>query len=627
MAGLIFVIRRHPDLKVASMALTLTISLATAVLYYPYFRLSLDPLLALLSAVNAALKVVGMSVESDVIPALGMSGTLARVYQSLLYLYYILAPVCGSIFILAVSKSLFDRMVMRRSDHIHVFSSLNKNSMELMEYLAVQYPDDRVMVIGREKDENLIKRASAINTIVWEQDLEKLKLYKNTDYTFYQMDEDDDENLNAFMKLNRFACSQPQEIADRIQIKCFVGSDSGELVRRIDQYLSKNKEKTIQISFLNVQNNQAYYLFHQLKDLMPLPRVHYEIAVIGAGSTGIACVKTALWLFDRQDCELVIHVVDRHARRVADHLKLACPEVLNADPESYFSGFDDPKRNYDVRFYEEDADGYALERIFGEMDVHPDLVITACGDDVANQRISERLRRILCRRNNTISCCPIAVRIRRDETFQVLNETNEKDSRVYYFGCQSEKYAQVFAINTILEKMAVRVHMAYLNTETDDVRKVLYDTGYYTLANHESSLAMALALEYKVKYILEEAGETDKDRKTVLEEYLQNEENMKKMCRMEHQRWNTYQRISGWTRPSWHQAELIAEMHGNGRKIRHDRLLLHPAIVENDELQETEEKADAILKRITPDYAPTDYVRKDEYILSRIPEITAEELL
>ena len=136
---------------------------------------------------------------------------------------------------------------------------------------------------------------------------------------------------------------------------------------------------------------------------------------------------------------------------------------------------------------------------------------------------------------------------------------------------------------------------------------------------------MALALEYKVKYILRHTDRTGKDRRTVLEEYLQDEENMKKMCRMEHLRWNTYQRISGWTRPTWQQTEMIAKMHNNGRKIRHDRLLMHPAIVGNDELAETEKKADAILRSITPDYAPTDYVRKDEYILARIPEITAEE--
>lgn len=625
-AGLIFVIRRHPDLRNASMVLTLTISLAAAVLYYPYHRLKMDPLLALLSAINSGLKTVAMDVKADAVSSLAMTGATARAYQALLYLYYVLAPVCGSIFILTVSKSLFDRLMLKKADHIHIFSSLNKNSMELMEYLIAQYPDDRIMILGKESDdESLAKRTSAIRAVFWDRDLEKLKLYKGIDYTFYQMDKEDEENLTAFMRLIRYIGSQTQEIIDRTQVKCFVSSDSDEMVRRIDRYLSGSSGKTIKISYLNIQNNQAYYLFHQLKDLIPLPEGRFEFAVIGAGSTGIACAKTALWLFDRQDCELVIHIVDRHARKVADHLKLSCPEVLNAGMESYFSGFDDPQRNYDIRFYEEDADGYGLEKVFGEMDVHPDLVIAACGDDVTNHRISERIRRILCRRNNSISCCPIAVRIRRDETFEVLNETNDKDSNVYYFGCQSEKFAQVFAINTILEKMAVRVHMAYLNTDTDDVTKTLYETGYYNLANHESSLAMALALEYKVKYILRHTDLTGKDRRTVLEEYLQDEENMKKMCRMEHLRWNTYQRISGWTRPTWQQTEMIAKMHNNGRKIRHDRLLMHPAIVGNDELAETEKKADAILRSITPDYAPTDYVRKDEYILARIPEITAEE--
>ena len=54
-AGIIFVIRRHPDIRFASMALTLTISLASAILLYPYHRATLDPLLAFLSAINSDL--------------------------------------------------------------------------------------------------------------------------------------------------------------------------------------------------------------------------------------------------------------------------------------------------------------------------------------------------------------------------------------------------------------------------------------------------------------------------------------------------------------------------------------------------------------------------------------------
>ena len=102
-AGIIFVIRRHPDIRFASMALTLTISLASAILLYPYHRATLDPLLAFLSAINSGLRIVAMDVEPDAVPTLALSSGLSTVYQSLLYAYYVLAPVCGSIFVLSVS--------------------------------------------------------------------------------------------------------------------------------------------------------------------------------------------------------------------------------------------------------------------------------------------------------------------------------------------------------------------------------------------------------------------------------------------------------------------------------------------------------------------------------------------
>ena len=626
-AGLITVFRKHPDLKFASMILTLTIAAAAAVLLYPYQRLTLDPLLAVLASINSGLKIIAMDVISGVVEALQLTGTTAAVYQGLLYLYYVLAPICGSVFLLTISKSLLDKFVLRRSDAVHVFSSLNKNSIELMEYIASCRPDDQIMVLDQNtNDEELIKRASVIKTIFWKQDLEKLKLLKNTDYTFYQMDADDNDNLNNFMKLYRYVADKPQEVIDRTDIKCFIQADSSGLVRRIDQYMNRQKDKHLRISFLNVQTNEAYYLFHQLKDMIPVPKGHYELAVIGAGTMGMAIVKTALWLFDRQDCELVIHVVDRHAKETAGHLKLACPEVLNADLESYFKDFDDPARNYDIRFYQADADSADLAVIFGEMDVHPDLAVAVCGDDVANQRISENLRRILCRRNDSISCCPVAVRIRRSETFNVLNETNDPNAGVYYFGSQKEMYARIFAVNTVLEQMAVKVHLAYLNDENAKGQEVLYDTGYYTLANHESSLAQALSLEYRAKYILEQDTSGSTDKKAVLQAYVDDEENMKKLCRMEHDRWNAYERISGWTKPSRKQTEAIARMHNDGKNVRHDGLLLHPAIVDNDELAKTEQETDAILQSITPDYKPTDYVNKDAYILQKLPDITSDTL-
>ena len=93
---------------------------------------------------------------------------------------------------------------------------------------------------------------------------------------------------------------------------------------------------------------------------------------------------------------------------------------------------------------------------------------------------------------------------------------------------------------------------------------------------------------------------------TEVSKFLSDERNVDSLSVSEHQRWNTYQRLQGWRKADLEQAATICRQ-TDGRKVKEDDLLLHPAIVEYDELLLVESAIDKI-------YADNNSPKKCDYI-------------
>ena len=641
LAGVFLSLRKRQKFEEYSIKLTLTISVAAAILVFPYFRQDMDRLLSVLESIRYGLQIIAIDFDPEVIDEMVSAGRYFGIYKALLYIFYVLAPIFGSVTILSFSKSLVDNLRMRCSKNIHIFSSLNANSISIAEYIRQNDKHAKIVFFNWQSSENSIgRRAKEADAILPKYGLKKLHFRKNKKYTFYQIDENSSANLNGFIKnYQNFKKIEPS-VLENLEIKCFTDSDSIELIRKIDRFLSSQKEPLVKASFINEENTLAYRLFHDLINVIDTDKTDNEFMIIGAGEKGMSILKTALWLFDQQDMYLTIDVVDRNAQRIASELKLECPDVLNAPLDEYIymplkdKNWEDGKhgseKNYMIRFYEADVNSYDFEEILRKNSVDPDFVFVTMKDDVLSQTITERMRRILARKRDDIKGCPVAIHITNDNTYEVLTKINDTD-KLYYFGNKKSRYRQLFEINSILENMSRKVHMAYLNVQTEDVQKVLNETGYYRLSNHESSLAQALTVEYRVKYILARTKDEKGSAIERIEKYLSDPVNMKTLCEMEHTRWLTYQRTEGWTRPSLKQQEAIARKYGNAKTIKDDGLLMHPANVTNEELPKAERDADEILKKLGSELGKeavlTDYVNKDAYILERIPQIISDDLI
>ncbi len=636
--GIYLTFRKTQKIESYSLKMTATIAVATAVLTYPYFRQSADYLVSLLETIKYGLDIITLDIDPDVIDGMTSAGNLFWLYKGLLYIFYVLAPVFASITILSFSRTLLDRFSMRSSNKVHMFSSLNENSLSVSEHIRENDPNANIIFFGwKDKDDSLGRRAKDLDAVMPNYGFKKFHLLKNKDYTFYQIDENDTDNLNSFINNYCYIKEKHPELLDAFEFKCFTDSNSIELIRKIDKFLSAQEVPLVNVSFINEENNLAYKLFHDLLNVIDTDKMENEFLIIGASEKGMSILKTMLWLFDQQGMYLTVDVVDRNARRIASYLKLSCPELMNAPLEEYIympvneenwtEKRSDTAKNYMIRFFEADINSYALEEILMKKNVDPDMIFVTMKDDILSQTVTEKMQRILARKHDDIKSCPVAIHITNDNTFELLSKVN-RDDNVYYFGNQRNRYKSIFEVNSMLEEMAQKVHLSYLNNTDKDIQKVLNESGYYRLSNHESSLAQALTVEYRVKYILNKTKGEPGSAKERIERYLKDEDNFKTLCEMEHTRWLTYQRTEGWTKPTLKQMKEIAALFGDGKTIKYNDLLLHPANVPNDQLREMERTADEILYDIKGEkYTKTDYYNKDGYIVGKIPEIISEELI
>ena len=181
-----------------------------------------------------------------------------------------------------------------------------------------------------------------------------------------------------------------------------------------------------------------------------------------------------------------------------------------------------------------------------------------------------------------------------------------------------------------LEKAAKRTHLAYLSDKDHDVfqlsdeekEQLLEDTGYYSYVNQNSSYCAALAMEYRLAYILSKKDRNIADEDFV-REWILDDVNMMRLAEAEHERWNTYQRLQGWRCADTEQMNKIA-LKSQGKNVKDNDLLLHPAIVPYDILDEVEHKADDIYSRLGSD-RKSDYIEADKKLLRQILKILDKE--
>ncbi len=613
--GLFSIRRTRFDLQKTSLIMTVCISFAVTAMTFPYFMGKNHNLLfSVLAAVRYGTQTIGMNVNSEILGSMNLSEGMRQIYMVILYLLYILGPVFASIFVLGFSRSIMEFIRFGRQHNVHVFSELNEKTAVIAETLFQRHPDGlRVFCDSDGASEALKTRARSAHAILVRYADTELPLRKGRYYHFYELYSDTGKTLLKTSKL--IAKLNKKGKPYSATIRTFLKHSQLEVIKDIDERLAAD-DSDVRIRYIDENNAEAVELFHRVIPLLPIgePGYHYDLLIVGCGDCGMSILRTAAWLMVLPESTYTIHVVDHGAKKLAAFLKAEAPEFLNAPLESYFSSSPEGK-NYDIVFHQMDAGSDAFISLLQEIGT-PELSVVCMNDDILNHRTAKIIERTVTIAGIQNSVPLIAVRMRSGKTSELV----ENVSRFIYFGSIEAHYNYKSLVHPELEEAAKIVHRSYYGSSewTPEIEHT-----FYRYVNYDSSFAQALAMLARRRWIL--ASKPDGiDADEWIRSVLNDEEKLAALGFAEHDRWNAYQRINGWRCADLEQTDSIAR-ESNGKRVKSDRLMLHPAIVPGAELAERERDVDAIRRKYDPDARGVNYVQADRQIIACLPEILKSE--
>lgn len=615
-------IKQRNDIHAVSLIMTVHISVAISFLVFPYFAASAENwFFALFSSVRYGASALTMNVNSNVKPAFEHPGALSTCYIILLYSLYLAGPLAASMAVLGFSRSVIEILLFGLHREVHVFSQLNEKSIVIAETLYQKSQKSlRVFCASENASDSLKSRARECHCLLVRSPETSLYTHRGTKYYFYLLYDDPVYALQQAITLHeKLEKHSPSEAIMRV----FVTHAETELIRDIDSRFAKKREEhpdrtlNIHVRYLDVNEAMAADLSMDLLNHLPIgeKNAHYSLLIAGCGEFGLALARTLSWLLIQPESSLTVHIADKNAKRIASRLKAECPEFLNAPLSSYFQS-DRTGKNYDIVFHEADL----RESEFLDI-VHScsplNAVFLTSGDDNLNYQTARALYRFFYEQDQ-LDKVFIAAGIKSAELAKMIDD---HDTTIHYFGKLKERYDYEKLFHPRLEKAAESVHLSYLGKGSLDEKE---REEFHRYSNYQSSFAQALASMARMQYLTCNCP-PGVSREEWIKQRLRQEETVILLGECEHDRWNAYQRLCGWSHADDDTVRRIAAK-TDGKKIKDDELLYHPAIVENKDLRRAEEFVDEVRRSYHPEASGCNYVELDRQIVRALPKIMKEEL-
>lgn len=586
--GLCLAYRKRADIQKASLTATAFISLAISVLEFPYYLKNDDLLIAVIEAFHAGVSGIALSVNGDVPYALGLEGPLFEIYRFFLYILYILGPIFGSMFLITFSANVKNALSFFGKKDYFVFSSLNEKAIAIAESIFETRRDAKFIFCNTaDPDISLADRVRGVHGVMMKGSEQDLHLRKNSHYEFFEIADDERSRIIASSKLCEKLPKKKNFDDKNTIVRIFADDLQRELILNIDRQYSDalyirhiDEGRSLDIQALSLAREELS------------PKEEKHTAIVSDSSLGITLLKDLLCLSVGYKESSIDLIGPGSEERYEDLLKQA-PETavypIKATDTSYGTEADafDSDRKYDCVFimYEEDEDAF---------------------------KAAVQIKKALSYQSSDLKCPKIYCRIKDGSLHKVVQEED-----IVLFGDIETMCRYDVLVNPKLEKAAERVHLSYVG-EGKTGEDILENTGFYEFQNQESSFAQALSMTYKASYILSHKKDDSVSDKVFIENWLA--EHMDEMAEAEHERWNAYQRVHGWRRADDSQSKAIIEKY-KGRRSNDPELLLHPAIVEYDELARCEAMVNSLLEnygsenRVHYLQADKDILQKMSYIL------------
>lgn len=485
----------------------------------------------------------------------------------------------------------------------YYFNSLNSQSYELG--LSISKADKKALIIYNSNDDNsLVKEARYLGFIIINKPLFELKINNSKKLFYFTISDNRSENLSDTKMILEKYIGGKWKSYQNIQIYMF--SDYEE-----DSYfLNSLEKKDLLVTLVNRYKILAQNLLYKY------PLLNYanengeiNIVIIGSRKLGTELFRLMVSLSQLgKKYKANAIIIDYEAEKMKSIINRNYPEL---------------SKSFNYEFIEcKNILGLELELIIKEKCSFANYICVTLEDEEMNLNTALYLRQwYLQNSKNNIYEPFIAVHISDFVQNKLVKDfkTQGFNYNITSFGEGQEIYNYDSLIKNPINCMAINVHTVYEYLFSDckeipNLQKVL--TGFNSdEINKYSSLENALSIKYKLCLLgydlkLKENANLDEIlglKKLVLElsEKLKNKEILSSLTKLEHDRWNAFQRSEGWKQSSVEQTRNYKKIVG---KHKYNRAKLHPCICSWEELDVVEE-------------FDKNFKLYDEQLIQKIPEI------
>ncbi len=524
------------------------------------------------------------------------------IYLTISYILFAMAPVLLSALVVSQFGDTSDRIRrwLINAKECHIFSELNEQSLALAKSLS-EKKEKMVLIFCNTKEAPKALRSQVRNFggVMLYATADTLRFTKRYAHVrFYQISTSEDQNVQKASALLQWQEALLENDNRSVELFAFIGTKSKALIVEDIPHKDVKLRVIDEISLLCNNLFMERPLYTGVGENKKI-----SVMVVGCGRTGMQMIKTAIWCGQLNNYALEINVFDKNmAQR---ELFAECPELKL--PE------------YNIHFYNSDATCDAFETMVAQYCVDTNYVVLTMKEDDLNIETAIRLRALFLRNDKaSISTPVINARVRNDVKLKNISANSEylTKRQIFTFGSIQELFDIDALVNSRLDKMALMVHLHYygvLNlepTHPDYVyAKQQFEIKEY---NRNSSMANALHIQYKLfdcGILSAEAFGT----------YLQDAENLEKMAKLEHKRWNAFTRSLGYRTVSCARVEKYFDVNDKKSYIN-ELAMLHPCLVSWEELDAVSDFINSIYKP-NKAFEQKDFQELDRRVVGVIPDI------
>ena len=489
--------------------------------------------------------------------------------------------------------------VFSRFRDVYYFSELNERSLALANNITeLKAGKNRrrplIVFCNLSADNRLRGDACGRGYILFETSGCDVKISgRHSRLHFFEIRLDTSENASGAERLiRRFSNGRYK---DRVKIYLFTDHPEAEIV------MDATDKKGLPVTVISEPLTAAYNLLFDKPLYSALQETgdnKLSVLVVGAGKIGLEIIKAAAWCGQMDGIALEITAVDVNAEFIEQSFRMECPELMGGE--------------YDIRFLRADVRTCQFEEALREYCRDANYIVVALGCDRQNIKTALFLRGHYLR-----SCADflrepvICVQVSDNEKSRILSELTavsrgrliskkwDYDSdraqnfNLFPFGSYESVYSYSAIVDSPVENLAINVHAAYMRTFAPEMNAEAILRDYHANeANKRSSRANAIHIAYKLYALgfdMTSRNEDDEmkphgaaEALLYLRSLLNDRERLLRLAKMEHYRWNAFQRSEGYRSATIEQTEIY-KARTNGSHI-HRRAKLHVCICDWDDL-------------------------------------------